>query len=290
MTRIVSKMPLQHWIIRPDGVEFPLHTYPWITQINTSGLGIPRMNDDDSIILEHGSRQHGSKAVLMKLPETRLWSLEFRINEVDVHKLEEYIEDVLFDALNPLYGAYGKFDVPTPWIYKRVSSGQRTRMIRFFLEAGLDVENVIPGQPALRLDMTSPQVYLFGNEIDEGDLGGFTFDHTDAFGNKYFDSAQTFNYDGTWVTCPVFTLGLEGLGQQVLSRLGWKDIITDTSYFMSHFDWRNGNGWSELGDLVQSVTLDICNQTFYTSQVENELDGGATIGSITRHMQRKSGP
>lgn len=282
---IKSRMPIQHWIVRPDGMEFPLHTYSWIKEIRIRGLGIPNMNSEDDIILERGSQQHGSTAVLFKLPETRPWALELSVSEKDELMLEQNAEDVLFDIFNPLYAAYGLFTIPNPWIYKRISTGNRRRQIRFFLESGLQ-EDITRTYPRIELEMTSPQVFLF-DDLQKGlEEGGFTYDHTDAFGNKYYLSNGSITYDGTWITCPVLLIDLPLDPPHAISRIGWKNMDTGESYLMSYWDWQEGNGWPELQDAVDQVELNICNRTFQTGEITNNIYvGGALAGATVIEVQ-----
>lgn len=280
-----SAMPFQHWIIRPDGQEFPLHTYPWVREIITTELGIPRLTGNDDIILERGSLEHGSRAVMVKLPETRLWSMLLKIQSRPILGLEHQIEDILFQIFNPLYWANGSFEVPTPLIYKRVSPGNRTYMIKFFLESGLEnalrdmVDNTYRD---LELNMTSPEVTLYGADVvlDDDDLGNVVYDHADAFGNLYFRWQTTFTYDGTWVTCPRITVLNDTF---VISRIGWKNLDTGVSNFISYYNWRENEGWPAFQDAgITSVTMDICNRTIVTNEIPNVAGvAGGVAGGYT---------
>lgn len=296
----IQLLPPQHIIVHPDGTEYPIHRYEWLQVGRPRGLGIPRLTGRDELITERGARQHGSTAVILRLPEIREWELPIKIQRGSPDRLAKTFNDELVNIFNPWHNAEGTFDIPVPFTYKYVDSAadyvpgigmvQREYYIDFFCVAGLDAPDLEgdDGRYAeFTLQMQSPSVVLYkGQESGNIEAGWFSI-YNDGDVTTYRRGVNGENYTGSWYTAPLITFDINTTPTPLNDILAFG--FSDGGGFPL---WKAANyptgGFDALKDAAlanKQFYFDVGNRLVYTDQPANTaagaVAGGGTVVTCT---------
>lgn len=245
---------------------YNLHALPNITFEGVWGLGLPPETTQDELVLERGVFQHGSNLAILKLPPTREYVLNFKIDEQCTPAQYYKARAKLIEIFNVVHIANGQTSgvVPSPFVYSITIPEYRKYNVQLVYRDGLGFDaNQALDHRAFSLDVRvmSPSVWLW-EDLVQLELNGFT----SAVGGPYNDIINTvspFVYQGTWPGRFILNFVRQSAPSiSTLYAIIMRDVTNSFSYIFKHVDYPTG-GWDFTGVVLPQIWIfDSINETF----------------------------